>query len=87
MRHVMSPILPAVILLGIAPAAAQTYDPRYPVCIEVSTIDGSSISCAFTSMAQCAATASGLPAQCFANPYARQTRPAAPGTSRSRRNG
>jgi hypothetical protein len=55
----MSAILLAGSLLAIAPAAARTYDPRYPVCIELYTIDGSTIDCAFTSMAQCAATSSG----------------------------
>jgi hypothetical protein len=61
-------------LLGAAPAEAQTYDPRYPICIEVYTIDGSSIDCSFTSIAQCAATASGQSAQCYVNPYFMQSR-------------
>ena len=73
----MNAILLAAGLLGMAlagtPIEAQTYDPRYPVCIEVYTIDGSSIDCSFMSIAQCAATASGQSAQCYANPYAAQT--------------
>ena len=56
-------------ILASSPTLAQTYDPRYPVCIEVYTIDGSSIGCGYTTMAECRATASGLAAQCFANPY------------------
>ncbi len=52
-----------------APARAQTYDPRYPVCMEVVSVDGAYIDCSFTSMAQCAATASGRPAQCLINPF------------------
>jgi len=48
-------------LLGAAPTAAQTYDPRHPVCIEIYTIDGRSIDCSFATIAQCAATASGNP--------------------------
>jgi hypothetical protein len=60
--------------LGAAPAEAQTYDPRYPVCIEVYTVDGRSIDCSFTSIPQCAATASGQPAECYANPYFTQSR-------------
>jgi hypothetical protein len=71
-------ILDALVLFGglfaATPAAAQTYDPRYPVCIEVASIDGSSINCSFTSMAQCAATASGQAAQCYPNPYGVQSR-------------
>ncbi|UPU00605.1 DUF3551 domain-containing protein [Bradyrhizobium barranii subsp. apii] len=73
--------LPGVALLATAPARAQTYDPRYPVCIEIYTIDGSSIDCSFTSIAQCAATASGQSAQCYANPYALRSRPPGPGPS------
>ena len=62
------------IILGIgmtcttSPAMAQTYDPKYPVCLQVYAHDGY-IDCSFTSIAQCNATASGRGAQCFANPY------------------
>jgi len=73
-------------LFGAMPAAAQTYDPRYPVCIEVYTLDGSSIDCSFMTMAQCTATASGQSAQCYANPYAMQNRQPGPGPSPPRRN-
>jgi hypothetical protein len=73
-------------LFGATPAAAQTYDPRYPVCIEVYTIDGSAIDCSFTTMAQCAATASGQSTQCYANPYyAMQNCQPGPGPSPPRR--
>ena len=78
--------LPGVALMGAGPAATQTYDPRYPVCMEVYTIDGSSIDCSFMSITQCAATASGQSAQCYANPYALQSRPPGPGPSPPRRN-
>lgn len=50
-------------------AEAQTYDPRYPVCLQVWGTDGSSISCRFGSMGQCRAVASGRAAQCVTNPY------------------
>jgi Protein of unknown function (DUF3551) len=49
-------------------AKAQTYDPRYPVCSVIYKIDGSSIECSYTTMAQCQASASGRAAQCLANP-------------------
>jgi hypothetical protein len=58
-------------LLGVPPTAAQTYAPRHPVCIEIYTIDGRSIDCSFATIAQCAATASGQSAQCYANPMPR----------------
>ncbi|MBR0818297.1 DUF3551 domain-containing protein [Bradyrhizobium liaoningense] len=92
MRRIMNAILLVAGLLGVAllvtaSVRAQTYDPRYPVCIEIYTIDGSSIDCSFTSIAQCAATASGQSAQCYANPYyAMQGRPPGPGPSPPRRN-
>ena len=52
-----------------APLRAQTYDPNYPVCIQTYAAGGGSIDCSFTSLAQCAATASGRSAQCYNNPY------------------
>lgn len=38
-RRVINAILLAGSLSAARPAAAQTFDPRYPVCIEASTID------------------------------------------------
>jgi hypothetical protein len=89
-QRIMNAILLVAGLLGTAlagaPARAQTYDPRYPVCIEIYTIDGSNIDCSFMSIAQCAATASGQSAQCYANPYAAQSRQPGPIPSPPRRN-
>jgi Protein of unknown function (DUF3551) len=53
------------------PAAAQTYDPNYPVCMQYygGSLGGSYIDCSFTSIPQCQATASGRPAMCSVNPY------------------
>ena len=51
------------------PARAQTYDPSYPVCMQVYQRGGGFITCDFTSMAQCQASASGRAAQCLVNPY------------------
>jgi Protein of unknown function (DUF3551) len=55
--------------LVAAPACAQTYDPNYPVCLQTYGIEGGYIDCGFTSLAQCAASASGRAAQCLTNPY------------------
>ena len=52
-----------------APAAAQTYDPAYPVCLHVYTRGANYYECRYTSLAQCAASASGRGAQCLVNPY------------------
>jgi hypothetical protein len=69
----MRPLIGTIVVMGMMLAAsaapAQTYDPRYPVCMQVATIDGTSIRCGYGTMAQCQASASGRAAQCFANPY------------------
>lgn len=63
-----------------APAAAQTYDPRYPVCMQVWEWGGSTrFECSFMSWDQCHAATSGLPAMCLDNPYWPRARPRVPG--------
>lgn len=61
-------ILAGGTILAIAPSQAQTYDPNYPVCFQITEWGGTHIDCSFTSMPQCQATASNL-GLCFANPY------------------
>jgi hypothetical protein len=55
----------AILTIGMvftaAPARAQTYNPDYPVCLQVYDVDGGYISCGYTSLAQCAQSASGVP--------------------------
>jgi hypothetical protein len=63
MRTLAWIILAVRTILTIAEASAQTYDPRYPVCLQVWDDKGSYIACGYTSMAQCAASASGRAAQ------------------------
>jgi Protein of unknown function (DUF3551) len=62
-------ILLAATFLATAPARAQTYNPDYPVCLQVYGIGGSYIACGYTSLEQCAQSASGRAAQCINNPY------------------
>jgi hypothetical protein len=52
-----------------APAAAQTYDPAYPICLQAYGLGGTHFDCSYTSLPQCNASASGLSAQCVINPY------------------
>jgi hypothetical protein len=61
----------AVLILGVpgAPARAQTYDPRYPVCLQTYGISGQGISCRYPSMEACQISAMGRAAQCISNPY------------------
>jgi hypothetical protein len=71
MKVLASAMLLGSALVGSAPASAQTYDPRFPVCMHVyGEKVGERMDCIFTSIAQCQATASGLPAVCITNPYA-----------------
>ena len=69
MRVLACTILTIATMAVAAPARAQTYDPSVPVCLQTYGIDGNYIYCSFTSLAQCAASASGRAAQCLNNPY------------------
>jgi hypothetical protein len=71
--------IPTLLILTVVPVAglfswagptrAQTYDPSYPVCMQVTEWGGGRIDCSYMSMAQCAASASGRGATCMPNPY------------------
>jgi hypothetical protein len=76
MLHKLSPwlVASATILASAAPATAQTYDPRYPVCMQVvENFGGTRFDCSFTSIPQCRATALGRAATCLINPYFRES--------------
>jgi Protein of unknown function (DUF3551) len=62
----------AIAIVSLArPADAQTYDPAYPVCLQIyqGGMADYYFECAYTSMPQCQASASGRAAQCVVNPY------------------
>jgi len=61
-------ILAGGTILAISPSHAQTYDPNYPVCFQITEWGGTHIDCSFTSLPQCQGTASNR-GWCFANPY------------------
>ena len=68
--------IPALAVLAIAtigaaaPGRAQTYDPAYPVCLQIYTRWNDSYNeCAYTSLEQCRWSASGRAAMCVVNPY------------------
>jgi Protein of unknown function (DUF3551) len=70
MRMLRWMILAGAAIFAVAPATAQRYDPRYPVCLQSWHKWGLTvIDCSYISMDQCRATASGLPAMCLENPY------------------
>jgi len=64
--------LAAVSLIALSgQAQAQTYDPRYPVCMTLynGPAGGQWINCSYVSLPQCRASASGRAAMCSINPY------------------
>jgi hypothetical protein len=82
--------IPALAMLTIAaaltatPALAQTYDPKYPVCLQVyQGFTDYYFECGYTSLAQCNMSASGRAAQCIVNPYYAGAK--APGRRKQRR--
>ncbi len=70
-------------LMSAAPARAQTYGSHYPVCLHVYG-KVTYYECAYTSIAQCNASASGRSAQCETNPYAMMIEPRVRGHRRHR---
>ena len=67
----------AILAIGTVskgPAAAQTYDPAYPVCLHVYDRGANYYECRYTSLPQCNARASGRAAECVINPYFASTR-------------
>ena len=70
MRILALAILTIATVSAAPSARAQTYDPAYPVCLQIyqGYVDYY-FECAYTSLAQCNASASGRAAQCIVNPY------------------
>jgi hypothetical protein len=69
MRIAAAALFTTAAVLTAAPASAQTYAGNYPICLQYYRWGGSDIQCAYTSLAQCAASGSGLGATCIQNPY------------------
>ena len=70
MRVLALTILTVAMFSAAVPASAQTYDPRYPVCLKViQNFGGERYDCRYSSMEQCQVSQGGLPAQCMVNPY------------------
>jgi Protein of unknown function (DUF3551) len=66
--RILALVISTIGTVSIGPAAAQTFDPAYPVCLHVY---GPAVyyECRYTSLPQCNASASGRSAQCVINPY------------------
>ena len=79
MRILALVILVIGVVYGAAPAQAQTYDPNYPVCLQIyDDMVHYYFECRYTSIPQCQASASGRAAQCVVNPFyaGKQAKPA-----------
>ena len=76
MRMLRWMILGGATMLAMVPATAQTFDPRYPVCLQKWEWGGSTyFECYYTSWDQCRAASVGLAAMCLQNPYWSGARP------------
>ena len=70
------------LLLAGGSARAQTYDPSYPVCMQIYGAVGY-FDCRYGSLEQCRYLAVGRSASCVVNPYFPRKKP--PPSRRSRR--
>jgi hypothetical protein len=68
MRKFALLILAAGLVSSTAAVRAQTYDPGYPVCMQIGEWGGWRIECSYFSLAQCAASGAGRGGTCIANP-------------------
>jgi hypothetical protein len=67
-------------ILATVPAEAQTYDPRFPVCLQKWNWGGTTyFDCRYNSWEACRATAAGISAMCVDNPYWSGPRPSSEG--------
>ena len=86
MRAGACAILAISAILMAAPvwAAGGRYDPKYPVCMEVTDQGGTRTDCMFTSIEQCRLGTYGSSGTCFSNPnYVPQPAEAAPAPTES----
>jgi hypothetical protein len=75
MRRVCLALVAIALLSGTGSARAQTYDPSYPVCMQIYGPVGY-FDCRYATLAQCKYLAVGRSASCVANPYFAQKKPA-----------
>ena len=81
MRRARLALVAIGLLFSGVPAHAQTYDPSYPVCMQIYGPVGY-FDCRYTSLEQCKFLAVGRSASCVVNPYFPQKKPGAPRRSK-----
>ncbi|WP_426615933.1 DUF3551 domain-containing protein [Bradyrhizobium sp. McL0616] len=81
MRGACFTLVAIATLFVSVPARAQTYDPNYPVCMQIYGPVGY-LDCRYASLEQCKYLAVGRSATCVVNPYFAQKKLAPPRRSR-----
>jgi hypothetical protein len=74
MRSARLALIAIGLLFADASAHAQTYDPSYPVCMQIYGPVGY-FDCRYASLEQCRFLAVGRSASCAVNPYFAQKKP------------
>jgi hypothetical protein len=82
MRIIALLVWTTVSVLKAGTVPVQTYGSEYPVCLQAYGDKGDYIECHYTSLAQCARSASGRSAECNINPYYRGPRQSPEGSDR-----
>lgn len=77
MRRAVLMLALTATLPGNGAAHAQTYDPSYPVCMQIYGPVGY-FDCRYGSLAQCRYLAVGRSASCVVNPYFSKKKPTPP---------
>lgn len=77
MRRTVVAVIGIATACVTAPARAQTYDPDYPVCMQVFGPLGGYFDCSYFRLEQCRFLAAGRPAMCIENPYYAPKKPTA----------
>ena len=75
MRRARFVLVATGLLFSGVPAHAQTYDPSYPVCMQIYGPVGY-FDCRYASLEQCRFLAVGRSASCVPNPHFPEKRPA-----------
>jgi Protein of unknown function (DUF3551) len=75
MRRASLALVTITLLLAAGTTRAQTYDPSYPVCMQIYGPVGY-FDCRYGSIQQCRFLAVGRSASCIVNPYFAQKKPA-----------